>query len=571
MGDFFNGRSVALRMSGLVRAMIGMAGSVALLVAVSGSLSLSVTPAFAFDLDLCDTVGGSAGIDKQANDSDVISIGPGVVHIGDAYDVIFDITTSDGSLQEVDVTPPLDGLHFRNNVTAGFNNDYVATQDGSGNLQLKVTDDSPFVTSFHISCLRHRHTTLALTSSSNPAAPGSSVTFVATLADASSPTGTITITDNGTPIGGPLDAATSPVEVTTGPLAEGAHTIVASYNGDASNVASSATLIQVVGVATTSQIDRFFKDRAGIILGNEGDIGDHIDKLNNTSGGDGDPNQVSALMGLMPIANGDGGTVDVSLGAIQKATGQRKPGPLDIWLKGTYGVLADEGASGRFGLGSAGVDYTVNRDLLVGGFAELDSVSQVDGVASISGLGWLAGPYATARLGENVFLDVKAGAGTSANRISPLGTYTDSFDAVRWLVSATLQGSWTSGAWTFEPVARASYFQESSDAYTDGLGIYVPSVTTGLGQFALGPKVSYRFVTDGEVAIDTGLKTEAVLDIDRSMGAFALGDVHGRVEGSIGVAIPTGARLGLTVAYDGIGGGTARTLSGKVSLSANLD
>jgi hypothetical protein len=56
---------------------------------------------------------------------------------------------------------------------------------------------------------------------------------------------------------------------------------------------------------------------------------------------------------------------------------------------------------------------------------------------------WMAGPYATVRLSENLFWQVRGAWGQSSNTVSPFLTYTDSFDITRWLVSSTLTGSAT--------------------------------------------------------------------------------------------------------------------------------
>jgi hypothetical protein len=166
--------------------------------------------------------------------------------------------------------------------------------------------------------------------------------------------------------------------------------------------------------------------------------------------------------------------------------------------------------------------------------------------------------------------DGLAGAGTSSNRISPTGTYTDNFDATRWLVSATLQGKWQYDAWTFSPRARFSYFQETSDAYVDSLGVPIPSVATSLGQIALGPGVSYRYFTDQGVALDFGLRLDGIFNIGDT-SADGGGDFHGRAEVSVDASMPGGARLGLSVAQGGIGGNSADYLSGRLRVSTPLD
>lgn len=147
---------------------------------------------------------------------------------------------------------------------------------------------------------------------------------------------------------------------------------------------------------------------------------------------------------------------------------------------------------------------------------------------------------------------------------------TDEVDASRWLIEAAISGEWTDGSWVFQPAARLSYFEETSDAYTDGLGVYVPSVTTGTGQLALGPALSYRFVTDGEIDVVLGTRLDGVLDFNLDGGSLASDGAHAELEASIDLSLPGGARLGAAVKAGGLGADDFRFLSGTVSVSAAI-
>ncbi len=86
-----------------------------------------------------------------------------------------------------------------------------------------------------------------LTSSSNPSLPGSAVTFTDTLPK--DVTGTVTFTSGSTVLGSPT-ITNGVATVTTSTLPLGSSLITATYNGDANNNASTATLTQVVAKAT---------------------------------------------------------------------------------------------------------------------------------------------------------------------------------------------------------------------------------------------------------------------------------------------------------------------------------
>ena len=99
-------------------------------------------------------------------------------------------------------------------------------------------------------------TSTSVTSSANPAAVGATVTFTATVTG-NSPTGTISFSDSGANIGCAAVPLTAGVATcSTAALAQGTHTIVASYGGDAGNMGSSGTVTEVIsggggGLATT--------------------------------------------------------------------------------------------------------------------------------------------------------------------------------------------------------------------------------------------------------------------------------------------------------------------------------
>jgi uncharacterized protein (DUF1800 family) len=90
-------------------------------------------------------------------------------------------------------------------------------------------------------------TTTSVSSSANPATAGTMVTFTATVTG-SAPSGTVSFSDNGSNIGcgavtlGGAGTATC----ATSTLGQGTHTILASYGGDASNLASSGMVSQVI-------------------------------------------------------------------------------------------------------------------------------------------------------------------------------------------------------------------------------------------------------------------------------------------------------------------------------------
>ena len=98
-------------------------------------------------------------------------------------------------------------------------------------------------------------TTTTLVSSALHSIAGNSVTFTATVVAANGQpfTGVVTIADGASVIAAGTPNAAGSISVTTGALAPGAHTLIASYAGDSLNAAStSAPAIQTVTIAQTT-------------------------------------------------------------------------------------------------------------------------------------------------------------------------------------------------------------------------------------------------------------------------------------------------------------------------------
>lgn len=312
--------------------------------------------------------------------------------------------------------------------------------------------------------------------------------------------------------------------------------------------------------ATESMIRDFMALRGKLLLATMPDTQRRVDRLNRmTRYAPG----VGQLLSYVPRAV-QSGTIELStsLGAIEALGGRAEPNDFDIWVDGSYATV-DGGAS--FGRIAVGADYVLGPDMLVGAFVQFDRlVDEADG-SGISGTGWLAGPYLTMRLGEGVYLDLLAAAGTSDNAISPDGSSTDRFGATRWLASAALQGEWTVGDWSLSPRASVGYYAEQSEAYADSHGAPIASQLVQQGEIAIGPGVGYSGEM-GELAYRLGLRLDAVAEIDET----GIADPYGRVGASLALGLPGGASLSVSGGYGGLWSDTATSRSVSVSLSAPM-
>lgn len=517
-------------------------------------------------------------------------------------------------------------------------------------------------------------TTLSLISSANPSLAGDAVTFTATLAGGSAPTGDVELF-SGADLLGTEPLTNGAAQFTTSALSVGNHQITAVYSGDANNAGSSSVALpqlveampQVVfrveadgdhgafsftsaeaglnlsistsggvgqsapvplrpgsygmtmgdrradglllsaiacsdndsvgdvdtrtlnialsaaealvctfTVANTAQqtlqeIAAFLEARADVLLANMPHAQQRFARLKGQAPSVSSPG--SALMSYLPVLV-NGGTLSgsASLAQIEAMAGNEQQPRLDAWIDGTFGLYSNNGAQGRFGLVSLGADYLVNEGLLVGGFFQIDQLSQDNGVtgATAGGTGWMAGPYLTARLSDNLYFDFMAAGGQAENRVSPLGTYEDWYGSTRFLASATLQGEWSSGAWTFAPAASATWFSETSNAYTDSLGVAIPSTTIEQARFAAGPGVRHTQVLGGGITLSTNVRFEAVAGYRNSLVTPGKSNVHGRISGGLDFGFEGGAALAFSLSHDGLFGGGSRSTAANIRLSVPL-
>lgn len=301
---------------------------------------------------------------------------------------------------------------------------------------------------------------------------------------------------------------------------------------------------------TQQIVQNLMEANAGFLLANQPDMARRIGRL---TGGFSGGSLGAAIMSYLPQVMAATGTrqVSASLAAIEAATGNMQQNRFDIWMDGTFGLLNTGSTEARSMAFSFGADYLVTSDVLLGGFIQLDSVDQWarTGPSKASASGWLAGPYLSARLSDQLFLDLLAGYGTARNRVSPLGTFEDSFSSSRYLLSATLSGQIEMDDWTFEPRAQLSYFSETSGSYTDSLGTVVSGSSVGLGQLSVGPGVRYKLLDDGSVSIETGLRLDGVFNLSSATSSAP----QGRVEADMRFGFDTGTSLSLTGTMSGLG------------------
>ncbi|HWK50137.1 MAG TPA: cadherin-like beta sandwich domain-containing protein, partial [Steroidobacter sp.] len=211
-----------------------------------------------------------------------------------------------------------------------------------------------------------------------------------------------------------------------------------------------------------------------------------------------------------------------------RGDGAAEPLPFNVWIDGT--LLAhnrDENGDrwGTFGLISGGVDYLATDKALLGVSLHLDHMRDpTEDDVTLTGRGWLAGPYGSFEIVDNVFFNAHLLHGTSSNDVDT--TFFDGrFDSRRWLLDTSVTGQWQlDEVTTLTPRLRALYFDETvrdyrvSNAAGDAIGL--PGFTQKQFRVSFGADFERRIeLKNGLTLIPNAGLTGGFAGLDGS-GAF---------------------------------------------------
>jgi hypothetical protein len=253
----------------------------------------------------------------------------------------------------------------------------------------------------------------------------------------------------------------------------------------------------------------------------------------------------------------------------------------DIWVEGRMAAFNSKAGDGTFGIVHAGMDYLFTPSILAGIGVQVDWTSQEGAAAGseISGTGYMVGPYMMAKLTDAFYFDARAAWGQSFNQISPFGTFEDEFDAQRWLVTAAVIGQYNlNEAWKVRPELRLSYFKETSDPYTDSLGVLIPSVSVETGTLEFGPTFTTELHLDNGFVFAPFFTVEGIWTFFQENTATAVSSQPGlaeegvRAKGEIGGTLTNGNGVSLSgsLSYDGIGSDDYEAWGGKLRLGVTF-
>jgi hypothetical protein len=236
------------------------------------------------------------------------------------------------------------------------------------------------------------------------------------------------------------------------------------------------------------------------------------------------------------------------------------PGANPLWNFWAEAEFGKGNSDSDFFLGYAGADYLVNDHVTLGMIVQGDA-SSVDGV---DGQGWMVGPYLSAEIVDHVFLDLRGQWGHSSNQSSldiAGQTYSGEFGTERWLFEARLAGTYDVSDFRITPEIAALYARDQQSDFTvsDGINaLDISGQTVDLGRLSAGLNFTYLGQFH-EMAVEpfVGAKLN-----------WNLHDAAARGAVSVGVNLRSAAStVSLLASYDGIGGGEATSVSGKVSFS----
>lgn len=289
--------------------------------------------------------------------------------------------------------------------------------------------------------------------------------------------------------------------------------------------------------------------------------------------------QPEALGGVhtMNVSAGDG-RVEAEFAASTPVASNK----LDVWVEGHYVSYEFDGGTnfeGDLGVVYVGADYLLSDNLLIGVLGQLDWASESAPTLGedIEGGGWMAGPYLSARLQENLFFDVRAAWGRSSNDLSIEGVVTeDEFETNRWLVSSALTGNRQFGKWRFTPTLSVIYFEEEQEAYESLTEVEIPEQTIALGRATFEPEFAYQHVTQSGVLIEPQLNLAALWDFetpdDLSIPGWLIttDEFRLRAGGGFQIAWPNGFALRANGFYEGIGAENLESYGARVWFDAPL-
>ncbi|MVA23104.1 putative Ig domain-containing protein [Agrobacterium vitis] len=176
--------------------------------------------------------------------------------------------------------------------------------------------------------------------------------------------------------------------------------------------------------------------------------------------------------------------------------------PFNIWIDGVFLAHNDKDTNGSkwgsFAMINMGADYLLTDKALLGLSFHYDRMTDpTDEDATLTGNGWLAGPYTSFEVSKGLFWDASLLYGGSSNTIDTQ-LWDGNFETRRWMLDTSIKGKWAlDEATVVTPKLRAVYFSETVDDYavenSSGDTIDLDGFTSEQFRVSLGAEIARSF------------------------------------------------------------------------------
>ncbi|CDO61034.1 possible Bacterial Ig-like domain (group 1) [Candidatus Phaeomarinobacter ectocarpi] len=252
---------------------------------------------------------------------------------------------------------------------------------------------------------------------------------------------------------------------------------------------------------------------------------------------------------------------DVTEGCGADDAGASRLSCVDVWTEGHYTRFTDRGdRDGHFAVVYAGADIHLTPWIIAGLMGQVDWM--VDDINSantrVEGIGWMAGPYLSARLTPELFVDVRAAWGLSDTDVNAAGV-TGNVSTERWLVTGQLSGNFHAGSYRITPEVSVEYIREKLDAYTVSSGAQIAAQTVSIGRLRAGPEIARIFDIGNGATLEPRVAVAAIWDFNPAdsvtLGGVRYGDDELRAVVEAGTILKTesGINFAISGKYEGLG------------------
>lgn len=328
--------------------------------------------------------------------------------------------------------------------------------------------------------------------------------------------------------------------------------------------------------AAQRAIKQMLVQRNRLILSNEPDRNRRFDRLKGqAASGTG-----IRVAGLQVASNGSvplsanitetGGEISGSLSQARGREAKSGKGSVDVWGEGTLAQFNSAGKDGNFSIFYGGADYMISENVLIGALVQFDDFKSDsrNRVGDADGNGFMVGPYATAKLGQNIYVDGRLAWGGSDNSISPLGTFVDDFETDRFLFAGSVSGDiQLKDTLNLRPTFAVRNLSETQKQYTDSLGVVIGKQTIETGELSFAPRLEKTIVMKNGWSFRPQGSVEGILSFGDEVEDVIENKVRARFEGGASFSSPSGFNAGLTAFADGVGSDSFEAQGIRLSIS----